>query len=141
MSGTAAIEWIRHGEQALALIVPAGHEPSQSEFLSPDAHQQQVGFIVYPEHGEIVPHVHRELPRNLHGTSEVLLVRSGRCLVDFYLADRSFLCTRELKAGDLLALIGGGHGFRMLERTVLLEIKQGPYIGAHEKERFAPRPQ
>jgi hypothetical protein len=33
-------------------------------------------------------------------------------------------------------MIGGGHGFRMLEDTVLLEIKQGPYSGIQEKVRF-----
>jgi len=31
-------------------------------------------------------------------------------------------------------LVGGGHGFRMQEDTVLLEIKQGPYLGLGEKE-------
>ena len=33
--------------------------------------------------------------------------------------------------------VGGGHGFRMIEDTVLFEIKQGPYGGPAEKERFA----
>jgi hypothetical protein len=32
----------------------------------------------------------------------------------------------------------GGHGFRMLEDTVLLEVKQGPYGGQAEKSRFDP---
>ena len=31
----------------------------------------------------------------------------------------------------------GGHGFRVIEDLVLLEIKQGPYLGdATTKERF-----
>ena len=33
--------------------------------------------------------------------------------------------------------VNGGHGFRMLEHTVLFEIKQGPYGGPEEKVRFA----
>jgi len=33
-------------------------------------------------------------------------------------------------------LVSGGHGFRQLEDTVFLEIKQGPYPGAVEKEAF-----
>ena len=33
-------------------------------------------------------------------------------------------------------MTGGGHGFCMLEDTVLLEIKQGPYTGLEEKEHF-----
>jgi hypothetical protein len=33
-------------------------------------------------------------------------------------------------------MVGGGHGFRMLENTVLLEVKQGPYTGIDEKRLF-----
>jgi hypothetical protein len=33
-------------------------------------------------------------------------------------------------------MVGGGHGFRMLEDTLLLEVKQGPYLECEEKERF-----
>jgi hypothetical protein len=35
-----------------------------------------------------------------------------------------------------MIMVGGGHGFRMTEDTVLLEVKQGPYPGVQEKERF-----
>lgn len=43
---------------------------------------------------------------------------------------------RILEAGDVLVLVSGGHGFRMLGETILLEIKQGPYTGLVEKRRF-----
>jgi hypothetical protein len=46
------------------------------------------------------------------------------------------VATRELREGDILLLVDGGHGFRMLEDTVFVEIKQGPYTGLDEKERF-----
>lgn len=130
------IEWIRNSEEVLGIIIPGDYDPQQSEFITPDSYKQQIGFIVYPQDGVIVPHIHHEMERNLHGTSEVLLVRHGHCWVDFYLQDKSFYCSRELKTGDILALISGGHGFRMIEHTVFLEVKQGPYIGTQEKERF-----
>lgn len=130
------IEWIGHDEQVLALIIPADYEPASTEFITPDSYKQQVGFIVYPTDGEIAPHIHHEMKRNLLGTSEVLFVRCGHCWVDFYLQDKSPLCSRELKTGDVLILVSGGHGFRMIEDTTFLEIKQGPYIGVQEKERF-----
>jgi hypothetical protein len=41
-----------------------------------------------------------------------------------------------LETGDIILLVAGGHGFRCLEDTVLLEIKQGPYTGLVEKEAF-----
>jgi hypothetical protein len=130
------IEWIRSGDLVLAVIIPNDYEPKKSEFITPNSYKQQVGFIVYPGGGSIIPHVHHELSRELLGTSEVLFLKSGRCWVDFYLQDKTLFCSRELKSGDLLLLVNGGHGFRMIEDTVFLEIKQGPYIGEHEKERF-----
>ena len=36
----------------------------------------------------------------------------------------------------MLIAVAGGHGFRVFEDTVLLEVKQGPYPGEAEKERF-----
>ena len=70
------------------------------------------------------------------GTSEVLVIKKGRCLIDIYNDDRALVATRELQTGDIMLMVSGGHGFRMLEDTVFLEIKQGPYTGLDEKERF-----
>ena len=56
--------------------------------------------------------------------------------VDIFNDDRDLVATRELKTGDILLMISGGHGFRMLEDTIFIEIKQGPYIGLNEKVRF-----
>ena len=64
------------------------------------------------------------------------MLRAGRCLIDIYGDDRELVATRELRQGDIMLMVGGGHGFRMLEDTVFLEVKQGPYTGLDEKERF-----
>jgi len=130
------IEIIRWENQALAYIIRAALSPSETMFLTPPDFKQQVGFIVYPRGGEVSRHVHRQLERRLTGTSEVLILRSGRCEIDVYNDARELIATRELREGDVMLMVGGGHGFRMLEDTVLLEVKQGPYTGHDEKERF-----
>ena len=66
----------------------------------------------------------------------MLLIKKGRCVVDFYNNDKQAIATRELREGDILLLVDGGHGFHILEDTVFVEIKQGPYTGLDEKERF-----
>jgi len=81
-------------------------------------------------------HVHRTIERHLIGTSEVLILRKGRCIMDIYNDQKELVASRELKVGDIMLMVGGGHGFRMLEETVFLEVKQGPYTGIDEKERF-----
>jgi mannose-6-phosphate isomerase-like protein (cupin superfamily) len=134
------ISTILDNETVIAIHIPSGYSPEKTEFVTPDSYKQQVGFVVYPSQGEIVPHIHHEMERNLLGTSEVLFVKKGRCLVDFYKQDKTYLQTIEIATGDVLVLVGGGHGFRMQEDTTFIEVKQGPYVGVQEKERFE-RPQ
>jgi mannose-6-phosphate isomerase-like protein (cupin superfamily) len=130
------IETIRDGAQVLAYIARGGARPQQTRFLTPDDCTLQVGHVVYPAGGEILRHVHLPVERHLVGTTEVLIVQHGRCEVDVYTQDRRLVTSCELREGDILIALGGGHGFRMLEDTVLLEIKQGPYHPGADKERF-----
>ncbi len=120
----------------LAYIARRAELPERTTFLTPDDGNLQVGHVVYPAGGEIARHMHLPVERHLVGTTEVLLLERGRCEVDVFGPDRQLVATRELSAGDMLIAVGGGHGFRALEDMVLLEIKQGPYPGGAEKERF-----
>lgn len=135
-SNAFPIEHVLWNGQALTYIIRASYRPEQTTFLTPSEFKQQVGFVVYPAGGEVPRHLHRPMERHLFGTSEVLVIKSGRCLIDIYNDDRELVATREVNAGDVMLMVSGGHGFRMLEDTVFLEIKQGPYTGVDEKERF-----
>jgi hypothetical protein len=130
------IEKITWGDQTLAYIIRAEVNPQKTTFVTPLEFNLQFGFVVYPAQGEVARHVHRKLERHIVGTSEVLILKQGRCEIDIYNDDRELVTTRELRTGDVMLMVSGGHGFRMLEDTVLLEIKQGPYTGVDEKERF-----
>jgi len=130
------VEVIRWNDQPLTYIIRANPLPEQTTFLTPPELKQQVGFVVYPKGGEVARHLHRPLERRLTGTSEVLVVLKGHCLLDVYNDERQLVATRELQPGDIMVMVGGGHGLRMLEDTVFLEVKQGPYIGPDEKEKF-----
>jgi mannose-6-phosphate isomerase-like protein (cupin superfamily) len=130
------VESITSDGVPLCYVIRGGLTPEQTTFITPPEFKQQVGFVVYSAGGEIVRHVHRPVERHIVGTSEVLVVKKGRCEIDIYNDDRDLVATRELHAGDIILIVGGGHGFRIREDTVFLEIKQGPYTGLDEKERF-----
>ena len=130
------VQHVLYDGKPLAYIIRAEIIPEKTTFLTPSDFKQQVGFVVYPNGGEIQRHVHRPLERHLTGTSEVLFVRRGLCEVDIYNNERELVSTEQLREGDILLMVDGGHGFRMLQDTVFLEIKQGPYMGMDDKERF-----
>lgn len=132
----APMEIIEAEGEALAYVIRGTYLPTETFFVTPPEFKQQVGYVVYPSGGEVARHVHVPLERHLVGTSEVVIVKEGSCFVDFYTSDKKFVATRHLEKGDIMLMVGGGHGFRMSKDTVLLEIKQGPYTGLEEKERF-----
>lgn len=130
------IEIIRDGDIPLAYFVRSGWMPQTTQFLTPDHFGQQMGMIVYGEGEEIQPHLHLPVVRKVHGTTEVIVVRKGSCTIDIYDQQKKKLISRELGTGDIVLLLAGGHGFHMREDTVLFEVKQGPYVGMADKERF-----
>ena len=130
------VEPISSQGRLLAYVIRAAYRPAETTFPTPAELNLQVGFVVYPEGGEVPRHSHRPIERNLVGTAEVIVVREGCCALDVYDHEGALVATRELVTGDVMLMVDGGHGFRMLEPTVLLEVKQGPYVGADEKERF-----
>ena len=131
------IERLTQGKRLLAIIVRAEYLPAATAFLTSPELEQQLGFVVHPAGERIPSHMHRPEERHLTGTSEVLVVVKGQCEIDLFNDDQALVATRQLKPGDVILLASGGHGFRMLEDTVLLEIKQGPYMGQDEKDIFA----
>lgn len=138
-SRPAPIETITYEGRVQALIVRREMAPGKTHFLTGSDLPFQAGFIVYPSGGAVAPHFHKPTERAIRDTCEAILVRSGACLLDLYDDQRRSLVTHALRAGDLVILYGGGHGFRMTEDCVLFEIKQGPYGGLDEKERFVPQ--
>lgn len=85
---------------------------------------------------EIQPHKHNEVVRTVNRTQEVLIIKSGKVQVNYYDSENNWFCSKILNKGDLVLLIYGGHGFLMLEKSEIIEIKQGPYIGDSDKTRF-----
>ncbi len=132
-----SMEYIKTKDNALASIIIRGdYQPTETTFITNPELAQQVGFVVYPAGGVIKRHLHKTVDRKNVSSSEALVVRQGRLEIDIFDQDKNLLATRELQAGDFVLMVSGGHGFRILEPVVLLEIKLGPYAGLADKELF-----
>lgn len=120
----------------LAFVIRNELSPATTTFVTPPEINLQLGYVVYPNGGQVLRHMHRPIERHITGTTEIIFIKKGRCLMDIYDDKQKLVNSIDLKQGDTVLMIGGGHGFRMLEDTILLEIKQGPYTGMEEKVRF-----
>lgn len=132
---TDTVEIIRWKNKVLIYIIK-DLQPDKTTFITPKESNLQVGFVVYPKNSEIPRHVHKPIIRTLDRTEEVLVVRKGQCRLDIYNQEKVFITSRTVRKGDIIILVGGGHGFMVEHDTILMEIKQGPYTGIEEKERF-----
>jgi mannose-6-phosphate isomerase-like protein (cupin superfamily) len=132
------IERVENESTTLAIIIRAQFQKDGIEFFTPDDYSQQLAYMNRPKGYRIQPHVHNEVRRDVVMTQEVLFIRSGRVMVDFYDQERAHVCDVVLETGDVILLAAGGHGFTMLEPSEMIEVKQGPYAGDMDKTRFEP---
>lgn len=134
------IDRIEHAGALLALIVRREFADPGIHFFTPNELSQQLAFMRHPTGKVIGAHVHNPVARTVVFTQETLFIRRGRLRVDFYDNDQVYLESRELRGGDVILLVQGGHGFEVLEDLEMFEVKQGPYAGEADKTRFEGRP-
>jgi len=134
------VDYIRHNGVLMAVIVAGNFSEPGIHFFTPHELSQQLAYMQHPAGKVIPPHVHTPVPRTVEYTQEVLIIRRGRLRVDFYDEGRRYLESRVLSAGDVILLAVGGHGFEVLEEIEMIEVKQGPYAGEQDKQRFTGIP-
>jgi hypothetical protein len=132
------VEDVVVGGRLVALIVRSDFHRPGVHFFTPDDFSQQLGYMSHPAGHCILPHVHKDIRRDVRGTQEVLFIRKGRLRVDFYDDARVRTTSRTLAAGDVILLVTGGHGFEILDACEMIEVKPGPYAEGEDKERFVP---
>lgn len=130
------IEYIKEGSLLLGIIIRAEYKSDNIVFFTDDNSSQQLGYMQRPKDYNILPHRHNLVQREVHLTQEVLYIKSGLVRVDFYNNDQHYLESRILRKGDVILLSDGGHGFKMMEQSEIIEVKQGPYCGERDKVRF-----
>ena len=132
------LEYIKNKHETLAIILKKTYNNQGISFFTAETDSQQLGYMNRPADYTIAPHRHNIVTREVHYTQEVLFIKSGKVRVDFYNNTQDYITSRVLHAGDVILLSDGGHGFKMLEPSEIIEVKQGPYCGEQDKVRFDP---
>jgi len=131
------IKTITHESIVLAIIIRKNFSAEGIHFFTPQDFSQQLGYMNRPKGYIIPPHSHNEVKREVLLTNEVLFVKSGKVRVDFYQKNQHYLESELLLPGDVILLASGSHGFEMLEPSEMIEVKQGPYAGEHDKTIYS----
>lgn len=120
----------------LALVLRAGPPEPGVHFATAPELPLQVGRLCHPAGRVIAAHVHEPYPRTVQATTEVIVVVKGRLRVDLFGTDGWEIQHAEIAAGEAVVLLGGAHGFEVIEDLEAYECKQGPYSGELDKVRL-----
>lgn len=121
--------------ELLAVIIRREFNEEGRHFLTPVESPLQLGVHVRDAGTEIKPHVHKVFSKleNLP-SHEVFFILEGRIQVDIF-KGREKVASCILRSGDV-ALMMSGHSVRFLEKSRMVEIKQGPYRGVENEKEF-----
>ena len=131
-----AVREIKKDDIILARHIPDSDWNDGLSFYSQDEEFIQVGAWGYDTGKELLAHIHDEVERKVYWTQEVLYIKKGSIKAKVYDLDENLVDEIIAKEGDTLILLRGGHGYTILENeTQVLEVKNGPYVGADKDRR------
>lgn len=130
-------ETIKHKEKILAHIFRNSLESKGTSFLTPSNYTLQLGLLTHPKGAVLKEHIHNpRVKYNVDTTQEFLYVEKGSVQITFYSDKWERVARRVLNKGDFLLHVSGGHGFKMLKKSRMIEIKQGPFPGDKEAKIY-----
>ena len=136
MEGPEHIQRVVRGGEIYAVIIRNTLPHTGYNFVSENTDSMQVGVNHYDSGATIRAHFHLPVERALIDTLEVLHFDSGACLMEIYDEDQKKFFETQVRGGDTVVLMKGGHGFKVLEPTRIIEVKQGPYLGQSRDKVF-----
>jgi len=125
---------ILHNNEIICIVADLEDTKEGLDFLSDDNDFIQVGTWNYKK-GQVLPlHYHNKYERTASRTSECVFVFKGKIECNLHSEDGEFIETIIVNAGQFIVNLSQAHEFEILEDTIVLEVKNGPYFGP-EKDR------
>lgn len=130
------IEKITENGKIIAIVVRDGFNPDGVNFITPEDFPLQMGISSYKKGAILKAHTHLQRRRLITETHEMVHIQAGK--VELYLFDSNGkkLRTLLLAEGDTIYFSAGGHGWKTLEDSKIIEIKQGPYLGLEKDKTY-----
>lgn len=130
------IQQIVHQNKIIALIFRHNLKAEGVKFLTPNDYSLQLGLIEHPKNKQIRPHRHPDIRYKVNTTQEFIYLEKGAVEATFYDLKWKVIKKVVLQAKDFILCVSGGHSFRTLKPTRMIEIKQGPYPGDKKAKIF-----
>lgn len=97
--------------------------------------ESSLGFLSlkHPKGAYLNAHIHKVKKRITKGRlQECFIIFKGKVAVDLFGPDKQLFKRIFLTPGQVLITTDGGHGFKILEDSLIFEVKHGPFIDDKE---------
>jgi hypothetical protein len=123
------IEMLTWREKLIAIFIRDSFSPIKTRFLTPLDEPLQCGIGIFKKGAVVEPHRHVGIPATVTEFQEFIYLKRGFAIAEVYDPEGKLLSKIEMRSGDALLLLRGGHAFYFQEDSEILEVKQGPYLG------------
>ena len=90
----------------------------------------------HPKNHVIKAHMHMNKKKIIIQMSELIIIFSGKLKVFFYNKKQIKTKSVTLNKKDMILLMSGAHGFKVIEKVEMIEVKQGPFKEKQDKIRL-----
>jgi len=131
------IKEIKYKKKLYALVIKKSFRRRKGiSFFTKQNSNQQIGYMNHAKNYLIKPHLHIKRLTKILLTSEVIILQKGKLRVDFYNNKKKYLFSIYINKNEIIMLVHGGHGFKVIKDVQMLEIKQGPFLMTKDKIKF-----
>ena len=123
-------------EEVYALLAPKEDIKEGSEWFGSQIESLQASRMKYKAGKSFRVHHHILNPRTIKRTQECFIVIEGKIAVDIYNNEAQFVGTLEAGPGEAIFVYRGGHGVRMIEDSVVYEVKSGQWTTVSEDKEY-----
>lgn len=131
-----SVEYIKYNDEVIAIILRKDFSKNGANFFTAPEDSFQFGVLQYTKGQDILAHKHIETERKIDLVCEILFIQSGKVEVIFYDENDQYVESKIVTEGDFIYLKRMGHGFKLLEDSKIIEVKQGPYLGKDKDKKY-----
>tara|TARA_B100000427_G_scaffold299946_1_gene281988 strand:- start:211 stop:615 length:405 start_codon:yes stop_codon:yes gene_type:complete len=125
---------ILFNEEVISIIIDLEKAKEGLDFFSDSEDFIQVGTWNYKKGKTLPLHYHNEFERTSKRTSECVYVLKGKVECNLYSEKGEFIEQVLLDSGQMIIQLSQAHEYVILEDSIVLEVKNGPYFGP-DKDR------
>ncbi len=118
-----------HKGNLIATIIKLDNVEEGLTFYTHDDRNIQFATWNYEKGKELEPHFHNTFDRNATITQEAVLVLKGKISCELYDKKGNFISSHILETNHVMIQYSEVHKYIMLEKSLVLEFKNGPYFG------------